>query len=100
MMETDIMVDSGMKLTCSRDELVHRLGIVARAVSTRTTVQILAGVLLQAETGALQLAATDMELSLRSSLDADVDGLPIELTDGPKYLLPQNADARWKALLK
>ena len=33
-------------------------------------------------------------------LDADVDGLPIELTDGPKYLLPQNADARWKALLK
>src|SRR5436190_5826811 len=74
MMETDIMVDSGMKLTCSRDELVHRLGIVARAVSTRTAVQILAGVLLQAEGGALQLAATDMELSLRSSLDADVDG--------------------------
>ena len=74
MMETDIMVDSGMKLSCSRDELVQRLGIVARAVSTRTAVQILAGVLLQAEGGALQLAATDMELSLRSSLDANVDG--------------------------
>jgi DNA polymerase III subunit beta len=47
---------------------------VARAVSTRTAVQILAGVLLHAEGGALQLAATDMELSLRSSLDASVDG--------------------------
>jgi DNA polymerase III subunit beta len=74
MMETDIMVDSGMKLTCSRDELVQRLSVVARAVSTRTAVQILAGVLLRAESGSLQLAATDMELSLRSSLDAAVDG--------------------------
>src|SRR5947209_5061504 len=74
MMETDTMVGSGMKITCSRDELVQRLGIVARAVSTRTAVQILAGVLLQAEAGALHLAATDMELSLRTSLDAAVEG--------------------------
>src|SRR5438128_12406888 len=73
-METDVMVGSGMKITCSRDELVQRLGIVARAVSTRTAVQILAGVLLQAEAGALHLAATDMELSLRTSLDAAVEG--------------------------
>jgi DNA polymerase-3 subunit beta len=68
------MVDSGMKLSCSRDELVQRLGVVARAVSTRTAVQILAGVLLHAEGGSLQLAATDMELSLRSSLEADIEG--------------------------
>src|SRR5207248_1320413 len=74
MMETDIMVGSGMKITCSRDDLAQRLGIVARAVSTRTAVQILAGVLLQAEEGALHLAATDMELSLRSTLDAEVEG--------------------------
>src|SRR5438270_1239754 len=74
MMETDTMVGSGMKITCSRDELAQRLGIVARAVSTRTAVQILAGVLLQAEAGALHLAATDMELSLRSTLEAEVEG--------------------------
>src|SRR5438874_1876968 len=74
MMETDIMVGSGMKITCSRDDLAQRLGVVARAVSTRTAVQILAGVLLQAEEGALHLAATDMELSLRSTLDAEVEG--------------------------
>src|SRR5207245_9595071 len=60
--------------TCSRDELVAKLGIVARAVSTRTAVQILSGVLLRAEGGELHLAATDMELSLRSSLEADVGG--------------------------
>jgi DNA polymerase-3 subunit beta len=35
---------------------------------------VLLGVLLRAEEGQLHLAATDMELSLRASLEADVDG--------------------------
>src|SRR6266545_529193 len=74
MMETDIMVGTGMKLTCSREEFGARLGIVSRAVSTRSSVQILAGVLLRAAGGELQLAATDMELSLRTTLDAEVGG--------------------------
>jgi DNA polymerase-3 subunit beta len=73
MMETEIMVGSGMKLTCNRDEFVSRLGVVSRAVSTRSSVQILAGVLLRAEAGELHLAATDMELSLRASLEAQVE---------------------------
>ncbi|HEY2937034.1 MAG TPA: DNA polymerase III subunit beta [Gaiellaceae bacterium] len=73
-MNTETTVGAGMKVTCSRDELVAKLGIVARAVSTRTAVQILSGVLLRAEGGELHLAATDMELSLRSSLEANVDG--------------------------
>src|SRR5919206_709082 len=76
MIESNTMVGTGtgMKVVCSRDELTQRLGVVARAVSTRATVQILSGVLLRAEGGRLHLAATDMELSLRSSLDAQVDG--------------------------
>src|SRR5215210_597283 len=73
MMEADVMIGIGMKLTCSRDELVAKLGIVSRAVSTRSSVQILAGILLRTEGGVLQLAATDMELSLRTSLDAQVE---------------------------
>ena len=48
MIETDIMVGTGMNVTCSRDELVAKLGIVSRAVSTRSSVQILAGIRLQA----------------------------------------------------
>ena len=68
------MVGTGMKLTCSRDEFVAKLAVVSRAVSTRSSVQVLAGVLLRAEGGELQLAATDMELSLRTSLDAQVEG--------------------------
>jgi DNA polymerase-3 subunit beta len=74
MIETNTMVGTGMKVVCQREELSQRLAVVARAVSTRASVQILSGVLLRAEAGRLHLAATDMELSLRSSLEAQVDG--------------------------
>src|SRR4029453_7716156 len=74
MIETNTMVGTGMKVVAQREELSQKLGVVARAVSTRATVQILSGVLLRAEAGRLHLAATDMELSLRSSLEAQVGG--------------------------
>src|SRR5919206_428470 len=67
MIETDVVVSSGMKLVCSRDELGAKLAVVARAVSARTAVQILSGILLRAEGSELQLAATDMELSVRET---------------------------------
>jgi DNA polymerase-3 subunit beta len=63
-----------MKVTCSRDELVQKLAIVSRAVSARATVLVLGGILLRAEEGELLLAATDMELSLRTALEAQVEG--------------------------
>jgi DNA polymerase-3 subunit beta len=75
MIEADVVaIGSGMKVMCSRDELVQKLAIVSRAVSTRATVLVLSGILLRAENGELQLAATDMELSLRTALDAQVEG--------------------------
>jgi DNA polymerase-3 subunit beta len=74
MMESNTIVGTGMKIVCQRDELSQKLGVVARAVSTRASVQILSGVLLRAEAGRLHLAATDMELSLRSSLEAQIEG--------------------------
>jgi DNA polymerase-3 subunit beta len=73
MIEVDLVVGSGMKVTCSKDELAEQLALVARAVSTRSAVHVLQGVLLRAEGGRLHLAATDMELSLRTSLEAEVD---------------------------
>src|SRR5215208_5036813 len=74
MMETEAVVAQGaLKAVCSRDELARALGIVSRGVSTRTAVQILAGILLDATDGKLNLAATDMELSLRTSVEAQVD---------------------------
>jgi DNA polymerase-3 subunit beta len=73
-MTTEVVVDTSMKLTCARTELAERLAIVGRGLSMRPTVQIFAGVLMQAGSGRLELSATDMELSIRTGLDADVDG--------------------------
>jgi DNA polymerase-3 subunit beta len=72
MIDSEIMVGTGLRITVSKDELASKLATVARAVSTRTTVLVLGGIQLRAEAGQLHLAATDMELSLRATLDAQV----------------------------
>src|SRR5687768_11360884 len=87
---------TGMKISCTRDELVAKLGIVSRAVSTRGAVQVLSGILLSADESGLTLAATDMELSLRTTLDAEVEGdgavvIPGKLLVDLARLLPENA---------
>src|ERR1700740_1292875 len=74
MIETDIVVGAGLRITVAKDELAQALGIVARALSTRTSVQILSGILLEARGGELRLAATDMELSLRATVPAQIEG--------------------------
>src|SRR6266581_5382281 len=75
MLDAETVVGSGtMKVACSREELTQKHAVVSRGVSTRTAVQILGGILLNAEGGQLMLAATDMELSLRASLEARVEG--------------------------
>lgn len=74
MVEAEIVVTgTSLKISVPREELTRQLGVVARAASTRTTVQVLAGLLLRAGEGRLELAATDMEISLRSSLEASVE---------------------------
>ena len=72
MIETAAVAGTALKITCSRDELNRQLAVVSRAASTRTTVQVLAGVLLRSEDGKLELSATDMEISLRTPLEAEV----------------------------
>jgi DNA polymerase-3 subunit beta len=78
MIETEDMVGqsmgTGVKISVSKDELVTALGVVSRAVSTRTSVQILSGILLEAAGGELRIAATDMELSLRATVAAQIEG--------------------------
>src|SRR6266576_2190909 len=70
MMEIEAVVAQGtLSVTCPLDDLTRALGIVSRGVSTRTTVQILAGILLRTSGDKLELAATDMELSLRTSIE-------------------------------
>ena len=73
MTSMDTVALTKMRIVCGKDELAERLQLVGRGVSTRTTVQILAGIMLRAAGGRLHLSATDMEISLRVSFEAQVE---------------------------
>ena len=64
-----------MKIHCSTDLLAHRLATAARATSTRASIQVAAGIRITAGNPEepVELAATDLELSLRVPLDAEVE---------------------------
>lgn len=62
-----------MKLTTKRDELVAELSIVSRAVSTRAATQSLSGILLTVDESGTRLCATDLEMGLKTKLDAEVE---------------------------
>ena len=66
-----------MRISCPKDDLLKHLQVVARGVSQRSSVQILSGVLIDAHSAELpvELAATDMELSVRGKLPAAADVL-------------------------
>jgi DNA polymerase-3 subunit beta len=93
MMETDIVVGSEIKVTVERDALAAGLQLVSRATSSRGTVQVLGGVGIRAADGLLELEATDMELSLRTTVPATVEGegavvVPAKLLGDIVRLLP------------
>src|SRR4029078_10310752 len=74
MIESDIAVGAGLRITCAKDEFVQGLTLVGRAVSSRTAIQILSGILLEGAGDELRLAATERELSLRAAVPARVEG--------------------------
>ena len=73
MTSIDTVVGTTMRLRCAKDELADKLQLAGRGVSTRSSVQILAGIMLRASDGRLHLSSTDMEISLRVSLEAHVE---------------------------
>ena len=74
MIDSETVVGTGLRITVAKDELAAKLAVVARGVSTRTTVLVLGGIQLRAEGNQLHLAATDMEVSLRAVVDAQITG--------------------------
>lgn len=61
-----------MKVTIERAALLRALGHVHRVVERRTTIPILANVLIDARAGALLLKATDLDLEITERAPADV----------------------------
>ena len=62
-----------MKFTCNQQVLAKALNTVSKAVSNRTTIPILKGIMIKAtEEGSLILTASDLEISIKKEINADV----------------------------
>jgi DNA polymerase-3 subunit beta len=102
-MTTDTVASTQMKVTCRSEELAEKLAVVGRGVSTRTSVHVLTGILVTAESGRLTLAATDMELSVRLAFDAatESDGTVVVpgrlLVDIARLLPPGDVTLEYRA---
>jgi DNA polymerase-3 subunit beta len=62
-----------MRAVCNTDLFGGKLALVSRGVSTRSTIQLLGGILLEAEEERVRLSATDMEISIQTSSPARVE---------------------------
>ena len=74
MIDSETVTLDLLKATVSREQFAEKVGIVSRALSNRASVLVLGGIHMRAGGGSLELAATDMEVSLRASLEAEVGG--------------------------
>lgn len=106
-----------MRVSCLQENLNRGLGIVGRAVATRTTLPVTQNVLLATDRGRLKLSATNLEIAITTWVGARVDtegaitvparlltdlvgSLPseqIELTATPRPLALQVKCARFEA---
>jgi len=62
-----------MRLTCLQENLSRGLGVVGRAVATRTTLPITNNVLLATDQSRLKLAATNLEMAISCWIGAKVE---------------------------
>lgn len=62
-----------MKVSCLQENLAKGLNIVSRAVSTRSTLPVLANILLETDNGRLKLSATNLEIVVTAWIGAKVE---------------------------
>lgn len=61
-----------MKITCKQQDLSRGLSVVGHAVSNRSTLPILANILLATDHGRLKLYATNLEIGINCWIDAQI----------------------------
>jgi len=62
-----------MKIECTQDKLSRALAVVSHAVGTRTTLPVLANIMLKTENGRLRLSATNLEIGVSTFVVGKVD---------------------------
>ena len=62
-----------MKFRCDGLELSEAIGVVSKAISNKTTSQILEGIKIVCENDKLILTATDLDMSVETTIRAEVE---------------------------
>ena len=63
-----------MKVHVKQQQLAHSVSMVSRAVSPRSTLPVLANILVKTDNGRLRLSATNLELGITSWIGARIEG--------------------------
>ena len=71
-----------MKITCSRELLIHAVQIVQKAVATKAQLPILTGIYMSAANNFLELQATDYEIGISCRIEAEVNEPGITVLSG------------------
>lgn len=61
-----------MEFSASKDELVRELGLIQGIVERKNTIPILSNVLIEAQGGGIEMAATDLDVGLKCRVPAEV----------------------------
>ena len=61
-----------MKIKVNQRDLSRHINIVQKSISSRTTLQILDGILMETKNGKLKLTGTDLEISIESFIDCEI----------------------------
>ena len=61
-----------MKFICKKSDLSKGVGIVLKAVPSKTTMSILECILIDASAGQIKLTANDMELGIETVIEGDI----------------------------
>lgn len=61
-----------MKFNCDKSDLVDAIAIVQKAIKPNSAVQILDGILIQAEDGRVKLTGYDLETGIEADIESDI----------------------------
>ena len=62
-----------MRISCLQENLQRGLGLVGRAVATRSTLPVTQNVLLRTQEGMLQLTGTNLEMSIQTKIGCMIE---------------------------
>lgn len=85
-----------MNFNCQKEDLLYGVQIIGKAISTKNTLPILNGLLIEAKENMLTLRATDLDIAIECAISADVvEEGSVVIADGKRFIdivrsLPNN----------